>query len=94
MTSGATPPCEAMSRWCPRLHTAPAASRCTSGTPLSSATSNGTAPASAGYASTGGSATQGSYYPASAGQSGGSYAAADYAQYSNYYYSPQTATYQ
>ena len=43
----------------------------------------------------GGSANQASYYsPQSAGANGGSYTAADYAQYSNYYYSPQTATYQ
>lgn len=47
----------------------------------------GTAPASAGYASTGGSATQGSYYAAQTGAANGGapgYATADYAQYSNY----------
>ena len=58
----------------------------------------GTAPASAGgYASTGANATQGSYYTAQAGAANGGapgYTTADYAQYSNYYYSPQTATYQ
>lgn len=65
----------------------------------SAAAGYGTAPASAGgYASTGASAAQGSYYPANAAagvtNGGPGYTAADYAQYSNYYYSPQTATYQ
>jgi len=57
----------------------------------------GTAPASAAYASAGASAAQGSYYPAQAAAANGAapgYTTADYAQYSNYYYSPQTATYQ
>jgi len=56
----------------------------------------GTAPASAGYASTGGSASQASYYGQGAPANGAAqaYTAADYTQYSNYYYSPQGATYQ
>jgi len=57
----------------------------------------GPAPATAGYTSTGASASQASYYqPQAAGANGApqAYTAADYAQYSNYYYSPQGATYQ
>lgn len=56
----------------------------------------GTVPASAGYATASASATQGSYYSQAAGANGAAagYTAADYAQYSNYYYSPQTPTYQ
>jgi heterogeneous nuclear ribonucleoprotein F/H len=54
----------------------------------------GTAPATAGYTPPGGSSSQ-SYYPPQGGGANGAaagYAAADYAQYSNYYYS-QTGTY-
>jgi hypothetical protein len=58
----------------------------------------GTAPASAGYASAGGTANQANYYTQQATTANGGapqgYTAADYTQYSNYYYSPQTGTYQ
>ena len=52
---------------------------------------------STGYASAGGqAASQGSYYPAQGASTNGATGGytADYAQYSNYYYSPQTPTYQ
>ena len=49
----------------------------------------GTAPAPAGYSSAGGNASQSYYPPQTAAANGGAqgYTAADYAQYSNYYYS-------
>ena len=55
----------------------------------------GTAPASAGYATAGANSTQSYYPPQAAGANGAAqgYTAADYAQYSNYYYS-QAGTYQ
>jgi hypothetical protein len=66
-------------------------------TAAAAAAGYGTAPASAGYASAGATASQASYYQQAASANGAAqagYTAADYAQYSNYYYSPQTATYQ
>lgn len=58
----------------------------------------GNVPASAGYTTGSASASQGSYYPTQGSAANGGappgYTAADYVQYSNYYYSPQTASYQ